>query len=51
MTSCSSIDQPENSLLRTYVRGEAVVVEGQSGLAEGARVTAPMADVAKVSAP
>ena len=26
MTSCSSIDQPENSLLRTYVRGEAVVV-------------------------
>jgi multidrug efflux system membrane fusion protein len=31
--------------------GEAVVVEGQSGLAEGARVTATMADVAKVSAP
>lgn len=26
MTSRSSIDQPENSLLRTYVRGEAVVV-------------------------
>lgn len=25
MTSRSSIDQPENSLLRTYVRGEAVV--------------------------
>lgn len=26
MTSRSSIDQPENSLLRTYVRGEVVVV-------------------------
>ena len=26
MTSRSSIDRPENSLLRTYVRGEAVVV-------------------------
>ncbi len=26
MTSRSSIDQPENCLLRTYVRGEAVVV-------------------------
>ncbi|MCK9213674.1 MAG: NADAR family protein [Rhodoferax sp.] len=26
MTSRSSIDQPENSLLRTYVRGEAVIV-------------------------
>ncbi|MGE5470563.1 MAG: NADAR family protein [Bacteroidota bacterium] len=36
MTSRSSIDQPENSLLRTYVRGEAVVVyktkEGFGGL-------------------